>query len=186
MGAYRRELLQLLTRALEAPIASPGSEKLAHLALAHFEGLEILPAFAEKALETLRDGERHDRLAIARFEPHIAIWFVAWSGTHREAQAERYGHYLNTLAGTARSLVDRGIPIGGLLEIDAYLRETGDSDDDLELDVEYSYLPGFVFGSGSPGSDPLSRTILLNPDLCTPEEKQLLQRLVAPQPGGKP
>lgn len=181
-------LVRRLNGALDRPLTVPGSEGLARLILGHFKGTDLMPHFAEKALETLRDGKTHDRVGVSANDPRLAVWFVAWNGTHREVQAERYGEYLDKLAGTGRMLVQCGVAIVGLLEIDAYVRDNADLsqperslDDVFEIDIEYSYLPGFSLGSSAKAPDQLSKTVILNPDLCPPEQKRMLEKLMAPR-----
>lgn len=180
-------LARRLIEALDRPLTSPGSEGLAHLILGHFEGIDFLPHFAEKVLETLRDGNTHDRVLVSADEPRVAVWFVAWNGTHREVQSERFGQYFKSIATSGRLLVERGIEIVGLLEIDAYVRENLDLselgrsfDDIFEIDIEYSYLPGFLLGSSAKAPGPLSKVLMLNPDLCSLDEKRILEKFMGP------
>lgn len=176
-----------LTEALDRPLTSPGSAGFVHRLLERFEGLDVMLHFAEKAMETLRDHQCHNRVL---FPPDrsVAISFLAWSGTHREVQPQRFGNYLSSLYTTACQILERGIKIQGFLELDAYLRDNPNSSDPMrplsevfEIDVEYSYLPGFAFGSKEEKPSSLLNVIMLNPDLCTPEENQLLRKLTARQ-----
>lgn len=174
-------LAQALWRAVDRPLTSPGSEVFAKKVLECFPGVDLMEGFAEKALETLRDGKSHNRTAISTRAPHVGVLFVAWNGTHREVQPERYGHYLQPLLATAHGLVQRGIPLAGLLEIDAYLRESADASQPTRpleqvfaVDLEYSYVPGFLVGADASAAHPLPSMLMLNPDLCTEEERQLL------------
>lgn len=176
-----------LSEALNRPLTSPGSEDLARLVLGHFQGIDVMVHFAEKAMETLRDGEMHNRTAVSPSEPHVAVLFVAWNGTHREVQSQRFGNYLQPLAATGMRLVQHGFQLAGFLEIDAYLRDNPDLNDPgrpldevFEVDVEYTYLPGYLLGSSNSTSTRLPRTVILNPDLCSPEENQLLRNLLRP------
>lgn len=176
-----------LSEALNRPLTSPGSEDLARLVLGHFQGIDVMVHFAEKAMETLRDGEMHNRTAISPSEPHVAVLFVAWNGTYREMQSQRFGHYLQPLAATGMRLVQQGFQLAGILEIDAYLRDNPDLnepgrplDEVFEVDVEYSYLPGYLLGSSNSTSTQLPRAVILNPDLFSPEENQLLRNLLRP------
>jgi hypothetical protein len=163
----------------------PGSEQIALSALALFPNpAQILVAFADKALETLRDGQYHNRLALSPGPPSVAVSFTAWSGTHREVQPERYGRYLASLASVGKRLVEKGVKLYGLLEIDAYVREGIDparpelpQHEVFEVDVEYSFLPGMLFGFPPNDENPLPRVVLLNTELCSAEERQLLERL---------
>src|SRR5256885_8320777 len=61
-----------LSEALNRPLTSPGSEDLARLVLGHFQGIDVMVHFAEKAMETLRDGKMHNRTAVSQSEPHVA------------------------------------------------------------------------------------------------------------------
>ncbi len=175
-----------LSEALDLPLTNPGSEGLAQLVLGHFLGIDVMSSFAEKAMETLRDGERHDRTAVSPSEPHVAVFFVSWYGTHREVQSQRFGNYLQVFASVGMRLVQLGFHLAGILEIDAYLRDNPDPNDPgrpldevFQIDVEYSYLPGFVLGSSESTSTRLPRMVMLNPDLCSPEEHQLLRKFMA-------
>jgi len=176
-----------LAAALEHPVTHPGSEQIALSALALFpSAAEILVAFAEKALETLRDGQFHSRLAVSPGPPSVAVSFTAWSGTHREVQPERYGRYLGPLVSVGTRLVEQGVELYGLLEVDAYVREGVDPaqpeiprDEVFEVDVEFSFLPGMLFGFPAESENPLSPLVLLNTDLCSAEERQLLEKLNA-------
>jgi len=179
-----------LRQALDRPVTSPGSEGFARQALARFPGVDLAPHFAEKALETLRDGQIHNRTAISPGVPHLAILFVAWAGLHGELQALRYGNYLSSLYRTGKRFVDQGMNVVGILEIDTYLRDNADPDDPgcsldetFEVEVEYSYLPGWAFGSSAPRTPPFSSVIMLNPDLCDDEERQVLDKLMTASSG---
>lgn len=179
-------LARRIWEALDRPLTSPGSESVAKSVLSHFEGVDVASVFASKAMQTLRDGASHNTVAVSADEARVAVLFVAWNGSHREMQSQRFGNYLSPLFATMRRLVDRGIDLSGCLEIDAYVRENADTHDPgrpvdqvLEVDVEYSYLPGLAVGSGNKGTPSLPKLIMLNPDLCTPEENQLLRKLKA-------
>jgi hypothetical protein len=174
-----------LSRALDQPLTAPGSAGLARTVLGHFSGLDVLRPFAEKALETLRDGNSHNRTAISPQEPHAVVLFVAWNGTHREIQPQRFGNYLKSFLGTAGRFIQQGIQIGGFLEIDAYVRDNAEPtdptralDEVFEIDVEYSYMHGSWLGSSSKQASSLPDVVMLNPDLCDPEENQLLKKLM--------
>jgi hypothetical protein len=181
-------LAHRLIGALDRPLTGPGSEGLAHLILGHFEKMDPLSHFAEKVLESLRDGNAHDRALVSPGKPRVAVWFVAWNGTHREVQSERFGRYLNSIAATGRLLVERGIEIVGLLEIDAYVRENVDLnqigrsfDDIFEIDIEYSYIPGDLLGSSAKAPGQLYKVMMLNAELCSPDERQTLEKLTGPR-----
>jgi hypothetical protein len=78
-----------LTQVIDRPLTAPGSGALTRAVLAKFGELDLMPLFAEKALETLVDGKYHNRVGISRSDPPFAISFIAWSGTHREVQSQR-------------------------------------------------------------------------------------------------
>ena len=173
-----------LLGALDQPLTAPSSAGLARPVLAHFSGVDILQAFAEKALETLRDGNSHNRTAISP-DQLVAVLFVCWNGTHREVQLLRIGKYLKPFLGLAGRLVERGLQIGGFLEIDAYVKDNPEANDPakaldevFELDVEYSYVPGFLLGSSNKAAGSLPSVVLLNPDLGDAEEHQLLKKFM--------
>ena len=177
-----------LSEVLDRPLTSPGSEGLAQGVLQYFQGTDLAPHFAEKALETLRDQQMHSRIAVPTNDPHVAVSFVAWSGTHREVQPQRYGNYLPALYATGRRLVEQGFPLAGFLEVDAYVRDNPDPEDPgrpldevFEVDVEYSYLPGALLGSPSEEATSLPDALVLNPDLCSPEQLQPLRAFMARQ-----
>src|SRR5215469_4913003 len=175
-----------LADALDRPLRSPGSAGLAREVLGQFSDLMVLPAFAEKALETLRDGNSHNRTAISP-DQHVAVLFVAWNGTSREIQQLRFGRYLKPFLGIGARLVQQGLRLKGFLEIDAYVRDNAEADDPtralnevFEVDVEYSYIPGFLLGSSEKPGSSVPNAIMVNPDLCDPEEHQILKKLMAP------
>jgi hypothetical protein len=175
-----------LAQALDRPLTSPGSEGLARSVLERFGPTDVLMAFAEKGLETLKDGRMHNRTAVSPDPPRVAALFVAWNGTHREMQPERFGNYLGPLMATAHGITQRAVELAGFLEIDAYLRDNADAaqpalalDTLFEVDVELSFVPGAFLGYPAQKPNPLPKVALLNPDLCSPEELQLLRRLRA-------
>ncbi len=173
-----------LAQAIDWPLTAPGSGALARAVLAKFGEFDLMLPFAEKALETLVDGNYHSLVGISRSDPPFAISFIAWSGTHREVQSQRLGNYLRSLYACAIKLVERGIQLGGFLEMDAYLRDNADPDQPgqqldevFQVDLEYSYLNGKLLGSSAAlGPNPLN-AVVLNPDLCSPEEVQVFQKL---------
>jgi hypothetical protein len=172
-----RTMAQGLDDAFDRPLTHPGSSAVARQVLSQFPAADdVLSAFAEKALETLEDGRRHDRMAISPDEPRVAVDFVAWSGSHREVQAIRYGEYLGVLSSMAYRLVEGGIALAGFLEIDAYLQNSAQG---LEVDVEYSFLPGPLLRYPEDLSNPFPKALLLNSDLCTEEEVQRLRGAIA-------
>ncbi len=177
-------LAKRLADAIDRPLTSPGSQRVARQVLDYFAAVDLMPHFATKALETLRDGNRHDRLVVSPQQPRLAVAFVAWNGTHREVQAERVGHYLDNLVAPGQVLAKQGVRITGLLEIDAFVRDNADPerpalplDEVFEVDLEYSYVPGFLLGSPDE-EGPLQPMLLVNPDLCTPDELQDLRKLL--------
>jgi hypothetical protein len=174
-----------LADALDRPLTAPGSAGLAQSVMGHFSGVDVLSAFAEKALETLRDGYSHNRTAISP-DQHVAVVFVAWKGTHRELQPMRFGNYLKPFLAHGMRLVQQGLKLRGFLEIDAYVRDNAEADapakapdEVFEVDVEYSYIPGFLLGSSEKPVASLPNMVLLNPDLCDPTEHQVLKKLMA-------
>ena len=171
------ELARYLSESMARPITAPGSAELAQRALAQFPdtGLSLPVMFADKLLQTLEDGRRHDTMALPPGGTGVAVWFNAWPGLHREVQAERYGVYLGELCGKAHWLVERGVRISGFLQIDAYI---GDDDESLDLEVEYSYLPGGVVG-GTRAAESWWNVIVLNQSLCTVEERQAIEKFMA-------
>jgi hypothetical protein len=175
-----------LSEALDRPFTNPGSEGWAREVLQSYQETDLLPTFAESAMETLRDQATHSATAISTEDIRVAVMFVAWSGTYREVQPQRFGDYLPHLFATGRLLVEQGILLAGLLEIDAYVRENPNVNDPtrplqevFEVDVEYSFLPGGVLGSPDEGATSLPALIMLNPDLCSPEQLQHLRALMA-------
>jgi hypothetical protein len=175
-----------LANALQRPLAGRGSEAIAKAALTYFPDIDALAVLAEKGIESLRDGQRHDRLLLSAATPRVAVWFVAWNGTHREVQSERFGKYLDSLVGTANYLTRRGIALAGFLEIDAYVRENPDPEDPglpleqvFEVDVEFSFLPGGFLGFPKDRPNPFPRVFFVNGGLCSPEQHQALRKLMA-------
>lgn len=176
-----------LDDAFGRPLILPGSEALARAMLGLFPDPQfVLAAFAEKAVETLRDGVRHDRMVLSPDDPPAVIWFHAWNGTHREVQPSRYGTYLNDFVGGAFRLVELRGPLAGFLQIDAYVREDIDPEhparnlaEIFEIDVEFSFLPGFFLRYPQGASNPLPDVLLLNRGLCSAEELQALDTAVA-------
>jgi len=175
-----------LAEALNRPLTGPGMENLARVVLEHFQ-FDVISSFAEKAMETLRDGKKHDRTALSAYEPRVAAFFVAWYGTYREVQSQRFGNYLQMLGSVGTRIVQLGVPLAGILEIDAYLRDNPDPNDPgrlldevFQVDVEYSYLPGSLLGSSESRSPSLPRVAILNFDLCSPEENELLTKFIVP------
>lgn len=173
----RRRLATLIEAALQRPLTAPGSQAVADSALSRFPpDTDIIGAFAEKALEALDDGAQHNRTAITPNEPRVAVLFVAWNGTHREMQPERYGRYLNALWTMAHGVVDRGFALAGFLEIDAFVREAGDGT--IAVDVEFSFLPGGLLGFPEDRHNPLPKALILNSSLLADEERQALANVM--------
>ena len=176
---------QRLDKALDRPLTSQGSTGLARSVLSCFDPIQLLGAFAEKAIETLRDRNSHNRIAVSPDDPRAAVLFVAWSGTHRDVMPTRRGRYLEPFFATAKKITQAGVQLAGFLEIDAYLREHADAarpgkplSEVFEVDVEFSYVPGFALG-GSSSRPELPKAFLVNLDLCSPEERQLLSKLTS-------
>jgi len=93
-----------LSEAFDCPLTFPGSPGLARAVLSRFHDVDLLPAFAEKVIETLRDGRSHNRTAVSSDDP-------------------RRGHYFQPLVATAGRIGQAGFRLAGFLEIDAYVRE---------------------------------------------------------------
>jgi hypothetical protein len=135
--------------------------------------------FAGKALETLRDGQRHDALVIAPGPARFGIWFVAWNGTPEEIRPTRVGRYLELLIGTALSCSEMGISVIGFLEIDAYVHDDADpalpgpAARDFGVEIEYSYLPGRYVGGSTDVVAP--NVIMLNQRLFGGDDSQVLE-----------
>jgi hypothetical protein len=177
-------LVRRLDDALGRPLIHPGSVALVRAMLRLFPEPEVvLAGFAEKALETLRDGALHDRMAVWEGDAPAAVWFNSWNGTHREVQAVRYGAYLNKLLCTASYIRDRLGRLAGFLEIDAFVREDVDPEHPvrplaktLEIDVEFSFVPGLLLDYPHEASNPLPNMVLFNRSLCSGEELQALEK----------
>jgi hypothetical protein len=172
-------IADLLEQALQHPLTGEAWPGLVANAMGLFGDVPLVYAFAEKAVETLEDYERHDRLAVSPDEPRVAVWFVAWSGTHREVQTERYGEYFGMMASTAYRLVERGVELAGFLEIDAYIRDDAATGAPIEVDVELSFLPGVLLKYPPDKPNPLPAVFQVNPELCTPEEMARLRQAMA-------
>lgn len=157
---------------MDHPLTAPGSQDLAWLALSAFEeqAASVVAHFAGKVAETFGDGLRHDTLALPP-GGGVAVWFVAWPGTAYEAIPQRYGAYFGQLCEMPLMLVGRGLRLKGFLEIDAYVYEDEAGSGTPALDIQYSFLPGDVFGGETP-EDQQWKVILLCKDLCTEEERQ--------------
>jgi hypothetical protein len=166
-----------LRDALDHPLTAPGSEALALRTLRAFGDVDLIGRFAAKAAQTLADGQRHDMVAVSPEVPRVAIAFVAWNGTHREVQVERYGTVLNGMMNVGRLLVGRGAAIAGMLQIDAFVRDAADGA--AEVEVEYAHLPGAIFGSSDDALGDWPWVFLVNPDVCSPDERQMIERVAA-------
>jgi hypothetical protein len=175
-----------LSDAFDRPLTSSGSSGLARAVLSCFHDVDVLSPFARKVIETLRDGTTHSLMAVSPDDPRAAVQFVAWSGTHRDVMPVRRGHYLQPLLATAGRITQGGVQLAGFLEIDAYAREHAEAKNPgkplnqvFEIDVEFSYLPGVALGTPSSAASALPQAFLINPDLCSSEERQLLSKLTA-------
>jgi hypothetical protein len=164
-----------LDEAIGRPLTHPGSEGLARTVLGLFGDVDVIERFAEKAIETLADGQQHDRTGITPTDPQVGVIFIAWNGTHREVQGERYGEYLTRLIGTAQAFARAGLTLAGFLEIDAFVRE-GRAPGTVEVDVEFSFVPGDMLGFPEDRPAPLPSALIVNTELCTSDELQLLRR----------
>lgn len=167
---------------MDAPLTAPGSQKLAKEVLSQFaESLfELKVKFGDKMLETLSDGKRHDTLAITP-DRAVALWFVVWPGSHREVEAARIGEYLGQIAGKVMLLVEAGAPLEAFLEVDVYVIDRRDevtAATDVDVEVEYSFLPAVMFG-GATATYSGWETIMLNPDLLSQAEAHALGKFIA-------
>lgn len=167
-----------LTESLDHPLTASGSESLARSALAQFpEDGGVLTHFARKIRETFAEGLPHDTLAVPP-GGGVAVWFLAWPGTPADAVPARRGEYLEQMVQQGRMVVDAGIPLRGLLEIDAYVLDADPSEPDLPaLQIDYSFLPGDLLGGAS--TDDEWKIVVLNQDLCTPAQRERLEALRA-------
>jgi hypothetical protein len=182
MSPSEAELRQYVARRLyeacDRPLTHPGSDGLARQVLGHFDYDVVLVLFAEKALETLVDGQRHDRTAYTHEAPAVGVTFVTWSGTYREVQAERYGTYFNALVATALAFARAGVPLAGFLQIDAFLR-TDEAAMTIDVDVAFSFVPGELLDYPSDRPNPFPSAMLVDIGVCTPEELQPFRHLMA-------
>jgi hypothetical protein len=161
--------------AMDRPLTVPGSESLAWAALDQFpDDPPVLDHFAGKVRETFADGLRHDTLAVPP-GGGVAVWFVTWPGPHEEAVPVRRGEYLEHLVGRSRMVIEGGIPLVGLLEIDVYVFDDADPGAPA-LEVEYSFLPGGIVG-GVSTDDEQWKILIVNRDLCTVDQRQALAKL---------
>ena len=178
-------LARRLDVAIGRPLIGQGSDALVRAVLGLFPKPEIIViAFAEKALESLRDGAHHDRMVVPEDGPRAIIWFHAWNGTHREVQPLRYGDYLSGLFGGAFRMIERVGPLIGFLQIDAFVREDVDPghparplDQTFAIDVEFSFMPGPMLRYPPDAPNPLPNIALFNRSLCTDQELQALDKL---------
>ena len=151
--------------------------------LAHFPNIDVAALFAQKALETLLDRKFHNRTLIAPDETRVAILFGAWHGTARQLRRARYGNYFGPMLVTARDLVELGIELGGMLQIDAYVMDNPDVKSPakplaqvFEVDLEYSYIPGYFVGCINEAAASLPNGAMFIPDLLTPQEVRAIEK----------
>jgi hypothetical protein len=179
----QQHIVQLIAEAMDRPLIAPGSNALAAAVLKSFpDPMELFVGFAGKVKETLEDDTRHNRVAIQPGTPPVAISFNAWPGSHMEVLPERYGTYLEDCLGLAMRLVDRAGPLGAFLQIDSFPRMEPDEagGERLAIDVEFTYLPGGILRMKEPdGQEAYPKALMLNTDLCSEEERQLLERLIS-------
>jgi hypothetical protein len=163
-----------LDEALDRPLTQPGSAALARRFIARFDDhADWLELLAKKAQQTLADGERHSLAVVSPDAPVVAIHAQTWYGTHRECQSDRVGEYLATLLAVGQRLAGpMGVPLAALLQVDAYVREGVDGH--VDVDIEYSIVPGKFVGADKAHEGDWPSMLLLNPDLCTVEERQAL------------
>lgn len=164
---------------MERPLTAPGSERLAHDALAQFSSAdveELWERIVAKVRDTVQDGTRHDFLAMS--PGGQAMWFVTWPGLHRQVQIGRIGNYLSDVFGMGRVLTDRGVRFTNFLEVDVYVSSDRDAPEEtMAIEVEYTHLPGAMLG-GRPMTEGQEQIVVLNPDLCTAEERQALSKFM--------
>ncbi len=156
---------------------------LRHGILAHFPEINVAGFFAEKAFETLLDGQYHNRTLVAPDETRAAILFNARYGTARQHQRARYGNYFGPMLSTVKNLVDRGIAVGGLLQIDAFVMDNPDVKapakplaEVFELDLEFSYIPGYFVGCINKAAASLPTGAMFVPGLLTPEQVRAIEK----------
>jgi hypothetical protein len=167
--------------ALDRPLVMAGSGVLARTVIAYLDNKFALLLFAETALKTLRDGERHDRTLISEREPKTAIRFQSWSGTHLEMLHSRRGKYLADFCGVA-AFLSKAVPLAGFLQIDAFLVgdiTSLDTTGSLSIDVEFSFLPGWACGLPKEVPNPLPEVFMVNRSVCSDEEVQQISKVSA-------
>jgi hypothetical protein len=166
-----------LDEAFGRPLTHPGSEGLARLVLSRFD-FDFMPHLAEKAVETLQDGLRHDRTMFTPGDLQVGLTFVTWSGTYREVQSERYGEYLNPMLATALAFARAGLELAGFLQIDAFLR-ADETDRTVDVDVAFSFVPGELLDFPPDRANPLPNAMIVDTGVCTPDELQPFRHLMA-------
>ncbi len=177
-------LTAILQDGLLSPVSIAGSAGYAIQVQEYFAGLELIPAFAEKALETLRTHQPHNRTAVSPREPRFAIAFQVWEGKRDEVQPLRKGQYLAPIVHRGAMLMQRKIPVVGVLEMAAYVWDRPDAAhpertlrDTSGVHVELAYVPGTLFDSPARCGTALDRLIMVNETLCSERELQTLQKL---------
>jgi hypothetical protein len=171
-----------LDRQLDFPLVAPGSGAAARKILQRLPS-DPLPNFAQKLLLTLRDGAMHSTVAVSGEDDPVAVCFVCWRGSWQDLIGQRYGQYLPGLLDWIGRVNDLGLSIAAFLQIDAFVQEKVDPDDPLRdlddaivLDVEYSCLPGSIFGTHCT-NDAVPKLVLINGDLLSAEQKKSLAPL---------
>jgi hypothetical protein len=78
------------------------------------------------------------------------------------------------------------MPLEGFLEIDAYLSDEPDEErpgksleETFHVELEYAYLPGRLVGGKASAESLLNKSVLVNLDLCTREERATLKDLMS-------
>ena len=103
--------------------------------LAHFPEINVALFHAERPWKHFVTANPINCTLVARDETRVAVLFAAWNGTNRQLQTTRYGNYLGPLVVIARRLVEQGVKLGGMLEIDAYVGDNADPKLQAELSM---------------------------------------------------
>jgi hypothetical protein len=180
-------IAERIERALQSPLTATAAAELAPTVLARFPAeAELLTAFAAKVLQTLRDREPHSVLVVSPDVPPVAVMFLCFNGTHLDALPGRVGEYLPRLLGSAGEAFKRFGQLAAYMELDVYAIDAPSADapratldDVFTIELEFSYLPGAMWGLGDQDTGGLPPVTVLNPDLCGPDDLQVLKKLKA-------
>lgn len=179
----REQTLRRLQAAMDAPVRQPGSEALARDVLRLFaENFSVLMAkLVDKIHETLADGQRHDTLTLDPSQS-VAVSLIVWPGSYVEVQIDRVGKYLDEFGGMVKFLIESGVALEALLQIDVYVTDDQfaadghPQDERPDIGVEYTFAPAELFGS-TVEARPEWRTLVLNSGLLTQAERAALETL---------